>query len=76
MAVALKHLKEHPWTEAFFIQESRPVHYPPIEDQQVPVLSLDSKDPRILQAKEESELELYGVSHSFIFFLFFIICIQ
>ncbi|RXG70154.1 TELO2-interacting protein 1-like protein [Armadillidium vulgare] len=60
-------LKEHPWTEGFFVEPVKPVHSSVYEEQQVPVLSLDSKDPRILQAKEEAELDPYsGVYEDFL----------
>lgn len=59
-------LKEHPWTEGFFVEPVKPVHSSVYEEQQVPVLSLDSKDPRILQAKEEAELDPYSVNHLFL----------
>ncbi|KAB7497492.1 Anoctamin-10 [Armadillidium nasatum] len=60
-------LKKHPWTEGFFVEPVKPVHSSVYEEQQVPVLSLDSKDPRILQAKEEAELDPYsGVYEDFL----------
>ena len=45
-----------------FDDGARAVHSAPLEDQPVPVLTLDPKDPRIKQAKEEESLEPYTVS--------------
>lgn len=44
-----------------FEEVVRPVHTAPAEEEPVPVLSLDAKDPRILQAKEEADLDPYEV---------------
>ncbi|XP_069954159.1 anoctamin-10 [Cherax quadricarinatus] len=52
-------LRNHPLTERFFLEVVRPVHSAPLEEEPVPVLSLDSKDPRITQAKEEADLDPY-----------------
>lgn len=52
-------LKEHPLTERFLVEEKRPVHKATSQEDPVPVLSLDLKDPRILQAKEEADLDPY-----------------
>ncbi|XP_071538291.1 anoctamin-10 isoform X2 [Panulirus ornatus] len=52
-------LRNHPLTEKFFTEVVRPVHTAPPEEEPVPVLSLDPKDPRITQAKEEADLDPY-----------------
>ncbi|XP_069157510.1 anoctamin-10 isoform X2 [Procambarus clarkii] len=52
-------LRKHPLTERFFVEVVRPVHAAPLEEEPVPVLALDPKDPRITQAKEEADLDPY-----------------
>lgn len=52
-------LREHPLTARLFKEAVRPVHSCPMEEEPVPVLALDPKDPRITQAKEEIDLDPY-----------------
>ncbi|XP_042211226.1 anoctamin-10-like isoform X2 [Homarus americanus] len=52
-------LRNHSLTEKFFVEVVRPVHTAPLEEEPVPVLALDPKDPRITQAKEEASLDPY-----------------
>ncbi|XP_063611277.1 anoctamin-10-like isoform X1 [Penaeus indicus] len=52
-------LRDHPLTAKFFLRVVKPVHTAPPEEEPVPVLALDPKDPRITQAKEEADLDPY-----------------
>ncbi|CAL4119685.1 unnamed protein product [Meganyctiphanes norvegica] len=52
-------LRKHPVTGKVFGDLVRPIHSAPLEEEPVPVLSLDPKDVRIQQAKEEEDLEAY-----------------
>lgn len=61
-AQVLTHLREHPLTARFFEETVRPINSCPLEEEPVPVLALDPKDPRITQAKEEADLDPYLVS--------------
>lgn len=61
-AQVLTQLRAHPLTARLFEEAVRPVHSCPLEEEPVPVLALDPKDPRITQAKEEADLDPYLVS--------------
>ncbi|ROT73584.1 Anoctamin-10 [Penaeus vannamei] len=52
-------LRQHPLTAKFFHRVVKSVHTAPPEEEPVPVLALDPKDPRITQAKEEADLDPY-----------------
>ena len=58
----LEKLREHPTFGHHFEEPTRIVHKDGLEEQPIPVMSLDSKDPRIEQAREEGELDTYTVS--------------
>lgn len=53
-------VQSHPTLGPLFAPTPRPVHKDGLEEQPIPVLALDHKDPRIDQAKEESELDPYS----------------
>ena len=48
----------------------RPIRSCPPEDMPVPILTLDPKDPRIVQAKEEDDLDPYTVKIYFLFMFY------
>ncbi|XP_066945704.1 anoctamin-10 isoform X3 [Macrobrachium rosenbergii] len=52
-------LKKHPLTAKLFEDVAKPLHGAPLEEQPVSILVLDPKDPRIIQAKEEADLDPY-----------------
>ncbi|KAK8397348.1 hypothetical protein O3P69_004806 [Scylla paramamosain] len=55
----LGHLKQHPLTAHLFEEQVKVVHGAPPEEEGITVLALDPKDPRIVQAKEEGDLDPY-----------------
>lgn len=52
-------LRSHPLTSKFFQEIVKPLRSAPPEEEPVSVLALDPKDPRIVQAKEEADLDPY-----------------
>ena len=57
-------MRSHPTFGPYFALPNKPVHKDGLEEQPIPVLSLDPKDPRIEQVQEESELDPYSVGRS------------
>lgn len=55
----VSHLKKHPLTAHLFEEQVKTVHGAPPEEEAITVLTLDPKDPRIVQAKEEADLDPY-----------------
>ncbi|KAF2351044.1 Anoctamin [Trinorchestia longiramus] len=55
----IQELRAHKTLGPYFAPPSRPVHQDGVEEQPIPVLALDSKDPRIEQSTEEGELDIY-----------------
>lgn len=60
-SIVLGKLRSHPSLGSYFNPAKRPVHTDGLEEQPIPVLALDSKDPRIEQAREEAQLQSYEV---------------
>ncbi|XP_064097661.1 anoctamin-10-like isoform X1 [Macrobrachium nipponense] len=52
-------LKKHPLTAKLFEDVAKPLRGAPLEEQPVSILVLDPKDPRIIQAREEADLDPY-----------------
>ncbi|KAA0201315.1 hypothetical protein HAZT_HAZT002595, partial [Hyalella azteca] len=58
-AKVVQEVRAHKTLGTYFTPPARPVHEDAVEEQPIPVLSLDVKDPRITQAREEGELDVY-----------------